>query len=75
MWYYYDALKRKSNFKTYTSESGIVETDYKIIVKEHLRADYRKEIPSRLVRMAIRYLIARFVRTEKRLQNNKPFIY
>ena len=30
------ALKRKSNFNVYTSESGIVETDYKHIAKEHL---------------------------------------
>ena len=36
MWYGYIALKGKSNFNAYTSESGIVETDYKHIVKEHL---------------------------------------
>ena len=37
------ALMRKSNFITYTSESGIVGTDYKCIAKEHLGANYRKE--------------------------------
>lgn len=36
MWYYECALKRKSNINSYTSESGIVETDYKVFVKEHL---------------------------------------
>lgn len=35
-WYYECALKRKSNINSYTSESGIVETDYKVFVKEHL---------------------------------------
>ena len=64
----YIALKGKSNFNAYTSESGIVETDYKYIVKEHPRANYRKrEILSRLVRLAIRYHVARFVRTEKEI--------
>ena len=59
-------MKRKSNFDGYTSESGIVETDYRRIVKEHLGADYRKrEIFSRLIRLAIRYHVARFVRAEK----------
>ena len=59
-------MKEKSNSIIYTSESGIVETDYKHIAKEHLGADYQKELLSRLVRKAIRYHIARFVRTEKR---------
>lgn len=36
MWYYEYAMKRKSNINFYTSESGIVETDYKVFVKEHL---------------------------------------
>ena len=36
MWYYEFSLKRKSNINSYTSESGIVETDYKVFVKEHL---------------------------------------
>ena len=67
MWYDYIALKGKSNFNAYTSESGIVETDYKHIVKEHPWADYQKEYPSRLVRKAIRYHVARFVRTEKEI--------
>ena len=68
MWYDLNALKGKSNFNAYTSESGIVETDYKHIVKEHPRANYRKrEIFSRLVRLAIRYHVARFVRTEKEI--------
>ena len=66
----------KVALNAYTSESGIVETDYKLIVKEHLWANYRKRVfLSRLVRLAIRYLVARFVRTEKRdYENNKPFI-
>mgnify|MGYP004452715265 FL=1 len=36
LWYYECAMKRKSNINSYTSESGIVETDYKVFVKEHL---------------------------------------
>lgn len=36
MWYCEYAMKRKSNINSYTSESGIVETDYKVFVKEHL---------------------------------------
>lgn len=36
LWYYEYAMKRKSNINSYTSESGIVETDYKVFVKEHL---------------------------------------
>lgn len=36
MWYDEYAMKRKSNINSYTSESGIVETDYKVFVKEHL---------------------------------------
>jgi len=44
MWYIIIALKRKSNLNTYTSESGIVWTDYKFEVKEHLGANYRKDI-------------------------------
>ena len=36
MWYYEYTMKRKSNINFYTSESGIVETDYKVFVKEHL---------------------------------------
>lgn len=36
LWYYECAMKRKSNINSYTSESGIVETDYKVFVKERL---------------------------------------
>ena len=43
----YDILilrwKGKVIIFTYTSESGVVETDYKDIVKEHLGANYRKD--------------------------------
>jgi len=75
MWYDYIALKGKSNFNAYTSESGIVETDYKRIAKEHLWANYRKrEIFSRLVRLATRYHVARFIRTEKGLLNYKSLM-
>lgn len=65
---------RKSNLNVYTSESDIVETDYKVIVKEHLGADYQKKFSSRLVRKAIRYHVARFVRTEKEI-TRKQTIY
>ena len=58
---------RKSNINVYTSESGIVETDYKSNAKEHLWANYRKDYPSRLARFETRYHVTRFVRTEKEI--------
>ena len=37
------ALKRKSKQKIYSSELGIVWTNNKVLLKEHLGANYRKD--------------------------------
>ena len=51
MCYCNNALKEKSNYIIYTSESGIVRTDYKCLAKEHSGANYQKRLnSSRLVR-------------------------